>query len=174
MATVVAAGLNVRNGPGTNYGRISSVDEGDELMVVGQNSDCDWLLIFTPDGQPGLGLGQSPVHQAGRRLRRHRRSGSAPAPSSQASGSSGGGSAARTGQGCYTFQNQLGAELNITFTNRDTKWNTTFKVAPPRGENRQCFDPGRYTYTLDAPPPGIHQRRADRERRRQLRLPDLR
>ncbi|MEZ4716401.1 MAG: hypothetical protein R2851_09985 [Caldilineaceae bacterium] len=58
----------------------------------------------------------------------------------------------------------MGAELNITFTNRDTKWNTTFKVAP-RGENRQCFDPGSlHLYAGCAAAVGFHQRRADRER----------
>lgn len=150
VATVVAAGLNVRNGPGTNYGRVGSVDEGDELIVVGQNGDCDWLLIFTPDGQPGWVSG-NPQYTALDSDCAGIAEVDAPAPSSQVSGSSGGGSG-QASKGCYTFQNQLGAELNITFTNRDSKWNTTFKVAP-RGESRQCFDPGRYTYTLDAPPP---------------------
>jgi hypothetical protein len=55
-------------------------------------------------------------------------------------------------KGCYLFENQLGAEVTLTFTARDWQWSDTFKV--PAGQSKEyCFDPGRYTYTLDAPPP---------------------
>ena len=55
-------------------------------------------------------------------------------------------------QGRYLFQNQLGAEVTITLTRTDTGKGTTFKVAGG-AESEKCFDPGRYTYTMDAPPP---------------------
>jgi len=42
--------------------------------------------------------------------------------------------------------------LNITFTRPRDGWNTTFKVAEDAAVEK-CFDPGDYTYTLDAPPP---------------------
>ena len=42
--------------------------------------------------------------------------------------------------------------MTITFTNRDSGRGETFKVAG-NGEVEKCFAPGRYTYTLDAPPP---------------------
>ncbi|MEZ4676891.1 MAG: hypothetical protein R2932_21980 [Caldilineaceae bacterium] len=42
--------------------------------------------------------------------------------------------------------------MTITYTRRGDGWNITFKVAAD-SEYRQCFDPGEYTYTLDAPPP---------------------
>jgi serine protease Do len=40
----------------------------------------------------------------------------------------------------------------VTLTARDWQWNDTFSLAPG-GEKNYCLDPGRYTYTLDAPPP---------------------
>jgi serine protease Do len=55
-------------------------------------------------------------------------------------------------QGCYLFQNHLGVELTITFTSQDGGWNQTIKV-PGNGEYAYCLAPGRYTYTIDAPPP---------------------
>ncbi len=61
-------------------------------------------------------------------------------------------STANASQGCYLFQNQLGAEITITFTAQDRDWNNTFRLGVD-AEQEQCFDPGRYTYTLDAPPP---------------------
>lgn len=55
-------------------------------------------------------------------------------------------------QGCYVFRNYLGVELTITFTRQSDSWNDTFKVMPS-AEQVYCLDPGRYTYTIDAPPP---------------------
>jgi hypothetical protein len=57
-----------------------------------------------------------------------------------------------TNQGCYLFENQLGAELTVTFTAQDRQWNDSFKIAA-NGTKEYCLDPGRYTYTIDAPPP---------------------
>lgn len=55
-------------------------------------------------------------------------------------------------KGCYLFQNFLGADVSVTFTAQDWQWSDSFTLAPG-GENAYCLDPGRYTYTLDAPPP---------------------
>jgi hypothetical protein len=55
-------------------------------------------------------------------------------------------------KGCYLFQNFLGADVTVTLTARDWGWSDAFTLAPG-GENLYCLDPGRYTYTLDAPPP---------------------
>lgn len=153
-AVVLAETLNVRAGPGTNYGRIGAVQRDDELTITGQVSNCAWLQVTTPDGTEGWVSGGAqyvtinadcaaiPVVEAP----------PPPRTSSGGSASSGGNTGAAAGKGCYTFQNQLGAELNITFTKADGSWNKTFKVARG-GEYRECFDPGKYTYTLDAPPP---------------------
>ncbi len=155
-ATIVANALNVRSGPGTNYARVATVYRDDEVSVAGQSNSCAWLQVVTPDGQPGWVSGNSNYVTL---------NGDCDliavieAQGSQSSGSQAGGSQSSGGntppsstKGCYLFQNQLGPELTITFTRRDGDWNTTFTV-PAHGEQEQCFDPGSYTYTLDAPPP---------------------
>ncbi len=55
-------------------------------------------------------------------------------------------------KGCFLFQNFLGADVTVTLTAQDWQWSDAFTLAPD-GENLYCLDPGRYTYTLDAPPP---------------------
>jgi hypothetical protein len=55
-------------------------------------------------------------------------------------------------QGCYLFQNFLDAAVTVTLTAQEWAWNDTFTLQA--GEERAyCLDPGRYTYTIDAPPP---------------------
>jgi hypothetical protein len=56
------------------------------------------------------------------------------------------------GQGCYLFENSINAEVTVTFTAQDRQWSDSFKV-PANGTKEYCLDPGRYTYTIDAPPP---------------------
>ncbi len=71
----------------------------------------------------------------------------------EASGSAAGSAAVvNASLGCYLFQNQLGAEITITFTAQGRDWNNTFPLAVD-AEREECFEPGAYTYTLDAPPP---------------------
>ncbi len=146
-ATVVVNALNLRNGPGTNYRRAGTLQKGDELQVQGQVNNCAWLSVVAPDGQNGW------VSGAAQYVNLNAACDAIPeAPAPASGGSSAGSSSASAGQGCYLFQNQLGAELTITFTRQGDGWNTNFKVAPS-AEKEQCFDPGKYTYTLDAPPP---------------------
>lgn len=55
-------------------------------------------------------------------------------------------------QGCYLLQNQLGAELTVTLTDSGGQAVGTFRV--PRSEEVPfCLNPGRYSVTIDAPPP---------------------
>jgi len=154
-AEVTTNALNIRSGPGTNYDRLGSLGQGDQLVVLGQYNNCDWLNVQTRDEVVGWVSGNeryvtldtdcSDIPEA-----------EAPAPprnSGNGTGSQRPSPAAPTStKGCYLFQNELGAELNITFTRKGDGWNTTFKVKED-AEVQQCFDPGDYTYTLDAPPP---------------------
>lgn len=55
-------------------------------------------------------------------------------------------------KGCFLFQNQLGPELTVTITAKEGNFTETFKVVENQ-ETPYCLDPGRYTYTIDAPPP---------------------
>jgi hypothetical protein len=156
-AEVTTNALNIRSGPGTNYERLGSLGNGDQLVVIGQYNNCDWLNVQTRDEVTGWISGNeryvtldtdcADIPEA-----------EAPAPPSN-SGSGGASGGQRPGpaapastKGCYLFQNELGAELNITFTRKGDGWNNTFKVGEG-AEVQQCFDPGDYTYTLDAPPP---------------------
>lgn len=52
-AWVTANVLNVRNGPGTSYGKISQVREGDRLTIRGRNQAGDWLKIVAAGGVSG-------------------------------------------------------------------------------------------------------------------------
>lgn len=55
-------------------------------------------------------------------------------------------------QGCYLFENYIDAELTVTFTAQDRAWSDSFTI-PANGTKEYCLDAGRYTYTIDAPPP---------------------
>ena len=156
-ATVVVNRLNIRNGPGTNYQRAGVVRQGDILDVLGQSGSCSWLFIASPDGQNGWVSGSADyvtlqvdcdaIAEAAAPSTE-----SAPPPQAAPGQTAPTQDEPQANTGCYLFQNQLGAELTITFTSADGSWNTTFTLG--QGADReQCFAPGRYTYTLDAPPP---------------------
>lgn len=55
-------------------------------------------------------------------------------------------------QGCFLMENFVSAELTCTFTAQGWNWNTSYTVAP-MGQQVICLSPGRYSYTIDAPPP---------------------
>lgn len=155
--SITAPKLNVRSGPGTDYVVVGSVLADQQYEVIGQNSSCGWLKIrynnllnawvsgsaqyvslAVPCSQiPTASAPPTPTRGAATATPRPANT---PAPSSGSN------------QGCIHFVNELNAELNITFTRQGGGWNTTFKV-PVNGEMERCFDPGGYTYTLDAPPP---------------------
>ncbi len=154
-ATVAVDRLNVRSGPGTNFNRVGAVVRGDALIVTGQVNNCGWLQIVTADELEGWVSGSSQYVTLDARCADIPEVEAPNAPAGGGTGSSSGGGQASSGsasQGCYLFQNGLGTELTITFTNRDSGRGETFKVAG-NGEVEKCFAPGRYTYTLDAPPP---------------------
>jgi dipeptidyl aminopeptidase/acylaminoacyl peptidase len=52
-ATVTAAALNVRNGPGTIYAVITAVQDGAVLTVTGQDAAGGWWQVTLPDGRQG-------------------------------------------------------------------------------------------------------------------------
>ncbi len=51
--TIKVQGLNVRSGPGTNYGVVSSVNAGQSLTVIGKTDNCGWIHV--QDGARELG-----------------------------------------------------------------------------------------------------------------------
>jgi serine protease Do len=166
LAVVEVDSLNIRSGPGTNYNRVGVASQGDALVIEGQVDNCDWLKITSPEGIEGWASGKSqyvtldtrctdipdaerpaPPAESAAPQEGGARSGQGDQGSSQGASAAGG-----SDQGCYLFQNQLGSELTITFTRTENGRGTTFKVGG-NGEAEKCFDSGRYTYTIDAPPP---------------------
>jgi TolB protein len=59
QAEIVAAGLNVREGPGLNYAVSGTVAQGDILDITGVSADSNWLQIVTADGKAGWISGQA-------------------------------------------------------------------------------------------------------------------
>lgn len=52
-AVVTAAHLNVRSGPGVQFGPIARVHQGMEVSVLGRNGDATWAQIIIPDDGRG-------------------------------------------------------------------------------------------------------------------------
>lgn len=152
---VLVPTLNLRAGPGTNYNRVGSLNRGDILTVIGQVENCGWFQVITSSGATGWVSGGS-EYVTLNGVCRDIPQAEAPSPprttTSGNTGSTGNTGSASGGQACVTFRNNLGAELTITFTRTGDRWNKTFKVGGNR-QQRECFDPGRYTLTVDAPPP---------------------
>lgn len=168
IATVVVDTLNVRSGPGTSFSRVSQVKRGAELAVAGQVNNCAWLRITTADGVEGWVSGsdqyvsldarcaeipevEAPSAPAGGATGGGTGGGTASGGNAAAGGSGGAGGLDPT-KGCLVFQNQLGPELTITITNKDSGKGETFKVGP-NAEQTKCVAPGKYALTIDAPPP---------------------
>ena len=58
------------------------------------------------------------------------------------------------GKSCFKVSNFLGPELTVSLTNRETGQSQDFRVAAGNGTSEtRCVDPGRYSVTIDAPPP---------------------
>ncbi len=158
VAIVQVKALNVRQGPGTNYPRQGVVKRGDQLRVVGQVNNCTWLQVVLLDDEEGWISGNSRYTRLTAQCQDIPEVTPPPLPTPSptsppaSSGSSQGGSQSNSSQGCYLFQNQVGVEVTVTFTRQGDSWNRTFKL-PKGAEQEECFDPGKYTYTLDAPPP---------------------
>ncbi|NJN93617.1 MAG: SH3 domain-containing protein [Anaerolineales bacterium] len=53
QAQVVAAGLNVREGPGVSYAAVGTVAQGDTLDITSVSADGNWLQIVTKAGKSG-------------------------------------------------------------------------------------------------------------------------
>ncbi len=160
-AVVTSETLNVRSGPDTQYDAIGRVAKGDALTVVGQTDQCNWLRILTAqnlEGWVARRFGGAELVQLNLSCREipavnvpspTPRPTARPQPTQPPAPPQGGGLPAD--KGCYLFQNYMGAELNVTFSD-GRGWNDNFKIAP-NAERLYCLTPGRYTYTIDAPPP---------------------
>ncbi len=53
QARVKSQGLNVREGPGTDYLSLELLSTNTPLVVTGQTAVCNWLKVITPSGNKG-------------------------------------------------------------------------------------------------------------------------
>lgn len=172
QAIVQVDTLNIRSGPGTTYTKLGSLKLNDRVPVVGQLNACVWLLVQTPNNGQAWIAGSAqfvtltaacdsiPAATAAGAIATPSAPTTAPAtptPSAsttvtQTTTTPANQAQLPANQGCYLFQNQLGAELNVTVTKTGDNQSKTFQV-PSGQEVPYCTDPGHYTYTIDAPPP---------------------
>ncbi len=172
-ATILISRLNMRAGPGTNYGILSVAQQGRTFNIIGQAANCEWLQVedavigaawiagtaqyvsFTapcasipvaaspPASVPPTSAPASTPTPAAQPTQPPAPGPTAPPPADNP---------LPADEGCYLFQNQLGPEITITLTAQDWQWSDTFRLAGSE-ERPYCLGPGRYTYTIDAPPP---------------------
>ncbi len=152
---VSSATLNVREGPGTNFGILTAAKKGDTLKLVGQVQNCAWFKVTTAGGLTGWVIGGTGYVTATVACAAVPAAEAPPtpapaAPKQSAPSPTPAGSLLPTDKGCILFGNYLGVELNVTLSSGSTAEN--FKVAP-MGKYMACLAPGHYDYTLDAPPP---------------------
>ncbi len=161
-AVVTAPQLNVRSGPGTAFGSVAALVKDDALDVIGQSNDCAWLQVRTATGAEGwvahliggkeytsLNIECDSVPEVVVSTPTPRPQPTSPPaaptlPPSVATATPE--SELPPNLGCYLIQNQIGAEITVTINNG------SFRV-PPMTDYPLCLPPGRYNYTIDAPPP---------------------
>ena len=161
---VASRNMNVRGGPGTDYPAIGSATAGDSFDITGKAPDGSWYEVccfgdeekgwlsaslVTVEGdaaaiEVAADIPEPPPTPTARP--QPTSPPSAPAPTATAK------SAIPPNLGCYLIQNYLGVELTFTIEAVGWNWRETFRIAPG-AEVPYCLSPGRYNYTIDAPPP---------------------
>ena len=175
---VRASSLNLRQGPGTDYPILGAAKEGDTFPLRGQAFDCSWVTAEHPtlgsiwlSGNAqyttltvdcaAVALAESPPRPTplpaptvAPAAEQPVAPTVAPVPAEDAPSASQppGGDPFPADKGCFLFQNQLGPELTITINAKDGTFSDTFWVQQGN-DLPYCLWPGRYTITVDAPPP---------------------
>ncbi len=152
-ATVTVRALNVREGPGTDYERVGVVSRGDRVRVMGQVDGCAWLKVVVDRGVVGWIAGSPRFVALSQPCEAIPRAQPPIQPQDGPQGLSGAGNPDPHPElGCYLFENRLEAEVAVTVVRPEDGWTKAFSLAQGTRQE-ECFEPGRYTYTLDAPPP---------------------
>ena len=164
--TILVPSLRVRTGPGVGFPIVDSALLNEQYPVVAQSGGCRWLQIRQPDGDL-LWVSGAAIY-----VRYANGCAAVPPVDSSASIEVGANETtaaepvpmASSGQplaqanifaptlGCYFFQNQSLVEATVTLTLQPISEGLDFRVAAGE-EVIYCLEPGRYTFTLDAPPP---------------------
>lgn len=53
LGVVIPFRLNVREGPSVNYGIVAGLEEGDQVTILNQTLNGEWLEVVTPDNKTG-------------------------------------------------------------------------------------------------------------------------
>jgi serine protease Do len=166
-AIVAAKTVNLRTGPATSYARLASISAGTPLFVIGHTDNCAWLKVKTQAGREGwvarlsggkplvtlnkpcasIPTAQPPTPAAKSAVKPVTKPAATPTVAPVLSSPT-----IDPNLGCYQMENYLGVELNVTLTAVNWKWNDSFKV-PPMEKHVFCLAAGKYSYTIDAPPP---------------------
>jgi hypothetical protein len=161
IAQIVVAGLNIRNGPGTNYSIINSAKNGERFRILGQAYQCEWLQIsqlgdtqnrsigwiagtaqYTSYLVPCAAIAVATIPATPTPL---------PRPTATAQSAQQGSAQQKATEGCYILRNELGFALKIMLTGPNG-WQDSFQLAIG-AEREYCAPPGTYQYTLTAPAP---------------------
>ena len=143
--------VNVRKGPGTSHPTLGAASPGQTFAILGKSKGGNWWEIAYKDQNGWIFSELVEATDTGS----VRVSKDIPTPPPAPTATPKPQSAQPqlpADQGCYLIQNHMDADLTITLTAQDWQWNETFLV-PAYGEQVKCLSPGRYTYTIDAPPP---------------------
>ncbi|MEZ4616217.1 MAG: SH3 domain-containing protein [Caldilineaceae bacterium] len=128
-AEVVVDALNVRSGPGTNYGRIGGVSRGEQLIVIGEYNNCGWLNVQTRGELVGWVSGSAQYVRFAANCTDIPTVEPPAPPQNSGTNARSGNSGTVSGKGCYLFQNQIGQELTITYTRRGDGWKISWPSA---------------------------------------------
>ncbi len=163
---VASRNMNVRSGPGTDFAVIASANSGDSFYITGKNEDGSWYQVCCFAGEEKGWLSASLVTIEGDAAEiqvatdipappptptpppKPTSPPSAPPPAATATPEA----ELPPDLGCYLIQNQINAELTFTIEAVGWNWRETFRI-PAGAEIPYCLSPGRYNYTIDAPPP---------------------
>lgn len=147
--TVNVRGLNVRSGPGTNYGVIANINAGKSLTIVGSAANCSWLKVQDSGRDLGWISGSNQFVTFTTPCAALPTAAVPPAPTPAPTATPRPANAAASAEGCYLLINQLGFDLTITLSRSDG-WSDSFALGVG-AEREYCAPAGDYQYTLQAP-----------------------
>ena len=139
VAVVQIAKLNVRSGPGLNYGILGTVSQNDRLPVTGHAAGrCDWFQVQRPNGQLGWVAGTPTYTTLEGNCNDVPVVPTPPPPPPPA-------------KPCVRFDNHFNKVTDVTLTSPDNpQANQKFNIGP-HGRQTQCLPPGRYTISIGVP-----------------------
>lgn len=139
FAVVQVDKLNVRTGPGTNYGILGAVTKNERLPVTGRAAGrCDWFQVQLPSGQVGWIAGP-PTYSTLEGNCNDVPPTVTPTPPPPPV------------KPCVRFDNHFNKVADVTLTSPgNASFSQKFNIAA-HGRQTQCLAPGRYTYSIGVP-----------------------